>query len=89
MKIGIPKERREHELRVAASPDTIKRYKGLGLLPVVERRAGAGAAMPDEAFAAAGAELVDGPEGRGRPSSCSRCSARPRRRWAGCARGRR
>ena len=28
MRIGIPKERREHELRVAASPDTVKRYKG-------------------------------------------------------------
>ena len=62
MRIGIPKERREHELRVAASPDTVKRYKGLGLDPVVERGAGQGAAIPDQAFADAGATLVDGPD---------------------------
>ena len=62
MKIGIPRERREHELRVPASPDTVKRYKGLGLDPVVERGAGRGAAIPDQAFADAGATLVDGPD---------------------------
>ena len=62
MRIGIPKERREHEQRVAASPDTVKRYKGLGLDPVVERGAGQGAAIPDQAFADAGATLVDGPD---------------------------
>jgi NAD(P) transhydrogenase subunit alpha len=62
MRIGIPKERREHELRVAASPDTVKRYKGLGVDPVVERGAGQGAAIPDQAFADAGATLVDGPD---------------------------
>jgi H+-translocating NAD(P) transhydrogenase subunit alpha len=62
MKIGIPKERREVERRVAASPDTIKRLKGLGLEPVVERGAGLGAALLDESFGEAGATLVDGPE---------------------------
>jgi NAD(P) transhydrogenase subunit alpha len=61
MRIGIPKERREHELRVAASPDTVKRYKGLGLDPVVERGAGQGSAIPDQAFADASATLVDDP----------------------------
>ncbi|MEK0085452.1 Re/Si-specific NAD(P)(+) transhydrogenase subunit alpha [Benzoatithermus flavus] len=59
MKIGIPKERREGERRVAASPETIKRYKAIGLEPVVERGAGQGAAIPDDAFAAAGAILAD------------------------------
>jgi NAD(P) transhydrogenase subunit alpha len=61
MKIGIPKERREHELRAAGSADTVKRYKGLGLEPVVERGAGTGAAILDQAFADAGATLVDDP----------------------------
>ena len=56
MKIGIPKERREAERRVAASPDTVKRYKALGLEPVVEAGAGAGAAIADEAFTTAGAD---------------------------------
>ena len=61
MKIGIPKERREHELRSAGSPDTVKRYKALGLEPVVERGAGAGAAISDQALADAGAVLVEDP----------------------------
>lgn len=61
MKIGIPREGREHERRVAASADTVKRYKALGLDPVVERGAGTGAAIPDQAFADAGATLADDP----------------------------
>jgi NAD(P) transhydrogenase subunit alpha len=59
MKIGIPKERQDGELRAAATADTIKRYKGLGLEPVVESGAGAGAAIRDEALVAAGATLGD------------------------------
>jgi NAD(P) transhydrogenase subunit alpha len=60
MRIGIPKERREGERRVAASPDTVKRYQALGVdAVVVERGAGEGAAIPDAAFAAAGAEIAD------------------------------
>ena len=50
MKIGIPKERRDEERRAAASPDTVKRYKGLGLEPVVEAGAGVGAAVADQAL---------------------------------------
>lgn len=61
MKIGIPREGREYERRVAASADTVKRYKSLGLEPVVERGAGLGAAIPDQAFADAGATLADDP----------------------------
>jgi NAD(P) transhydrogenase subunit alpha len=61
MKIGIPKERHADERRVAASPDTVKRYKALGLEPVVEAGAGLGAAIPDRVFADAGATMADGP----------------------------
>ena len=57
MKIGIPKERRDDERRAAASADTVKRYKGLGLEPVVEAGAGEGAAVSDQAFADAGAAV--------------------------------
>ncbi|MGH6994839.1 MAG: NAD(P) transhydrogenase subunit alpha, partial [Stellaceae bacterium] len=59
MIIGIPKERRAGELRVAASPDTVKRLVGQGLAIVVERGAGAGAAYTDDAYGAAGAKLAD------------------------------
>jgi NAD(P) transhydrogenase subunit alpha len=58
MKIGVPKERRAHELRVAVSPDTVKRLVGQGVEVLVEKGAGAGALMPDQAFADAGAKLV-------------------------------
>ena len=59
MRIGIPKERRVDEQRVAASPDTAKRLVGLGVEVLVERGAGESALFPDQAFADAGARLVD------------------------------
>jgi NAD(P) transhydrogenase subunit alpha len=62
MKIGVPKERRPHELRVAASPDTAKRLIGAGIDVLVEKNAGAGSLLPDEAFTAVGAHIVDKPE---------------------------
>lgn len=58
MKIGVPKERRAHELRVAVSPDTVKRLAGQGVEVLVEKGAGAGALFADQAFADAGAKLV-------------------------------
>jgi NAD(P) transhydrogenase subunit alpha len=59
MRIGVPKERRPHELRVAASPDTVKRLVADGVEVLVEKGAGAGALIPDAAFVAAGAQMVD------------------------------
>jgi H+-translocating NAD(P) transhydrogenase subunit alpha len=58
MKIAIPKERRPYEKRVAATPDTVKKYRALGYEVSVEAGAGAEAACPDEAYAAAGAQVV-------------------------------
>jgi H+-translocating NAD(P) transhydrogenase subunit alpha len=58
MKIAIPKERRAHERRVAASPDTVKKFKAHGLDVVVEAGAGAGASIPDQAYADAGATIA-------------------------------
>ena len=59
MIIGIPKERRQGERRVAASPDTAKRLIAMGHEIVVEAGAGAGAAFTDTAYTAAGAKLGD------------------------------
>ena len=59
MKIAIPKERRPREARVAASPDTVKKFVGLGFDVVVEKGAGEGAAMTDDAFTEAGASIAD------------------------------
>ena len=47
MKIAIPKERRAHEARVAASPETVKKMVGLGCEVVVEKGAGTGADVTD------------------------------------------
>jgi H+-translocating NAD(P) transhydrogenase subunit alpha len=58
MKIGIVRERREFERRVAASPDTVKRMTGMGLEVVAESGAGEGASFTDAAFAAAGAAIA-------------------------------
>jgi NAD(P) transhydrogenase subunit alpha len=58
MKIGIVKERREGERRCAVSPDTVKKYVGLGAQVAIETGAGLTAAITDDAFKAAGAEIV-------------------------------
>lgn len=58
MKIAIPKERRADEARVAASPDTVKKYVGMGFEVVVESGAGEGASLADSAFAEAGATIA-------------------------------
>ena len=58
MKIAIPKERRLHEARVAASPDSVKKYVGLGFEVVVETGAGLGAAITDQMFKDSGATIA-------------------------------
>jgi len=40
MRIAVLKERRPHEKRVAATPDTVKKLIGLGAEVVVESGAG-------------------------------------------------
>ncbi|GAB4224961.1 MAG: Re/Si-specific NAD(P)(+) transhydrogenase subunit alpha [Kiloniellaceae bacterium] len=58
MKIAIPKEQRPDETRVAASPETVKKLINLGFDVAVERGAGLGAAIPDEAYEKAGAKIA-------------------------------
>lgn len=57
MKIAIPKERRAHEKRVAASPETVKKLVGLGAEIVVETGAGLESSISDDEFAQAGADI--------------------------------
>ena len=58
MRIGVPKEIVPGETRIAASPDSIKKFTALGVDVLVESGAGAGAQMSDEALAEAGAHIV-------------------------------
>ncbi len=59
MRIGIPREPREGERLVAATPTTVAQLHKLGYDVVVEAGAGAAASYPDEAYADAGATVVD------------------------------
>ena len=57
MKIAILKERRPGETRVAAIPETVKKFIGLGAEVSVESGAGQLSHIGDDAFAAAGAKI--------------------------------
>ena len=59
MHIGVPAETRANEARVAATPETVKKLVSQGHRVTVQRGAGLPASYIDDAFAAAGAELVD------------------------------
>ncbi|SMF60559.1 NAD(P) transhydrogenase subunit alpha [Tistlia consotensis] len=58
MKIAILKERRPGEARVAATPEVVKKYLGLGFEIAVETGAGDGASLPDSLYEQAGATLA-------------------------------
>ena len=57
MKIAVAKEIDPAEPRVAASPDTIKKFKALGVEVAVEPGAGIKSGLPDSEFTAAGATV--------------------------------
>ncbi|MGK3646940.1 Re/Si-specific NAD(P)(+) transhydrogenase subunit alpha [Pseudarthrobacter enclensis] len=58
MKVGIPRERRDGERRVAATPDTVKQLAGMGLEVLVEAAAGERSGHPDRDYTEAGAAVV-------------------------------
>ena len=57
MRIGIPAETRSGETRVAATPETIKKYVAAKHEVVVQSGAGVLASITDEAYVAAGATI--------------------------------
>lgn len=58
MWIGVPKEIMPQENRVAAIPETVMKYKKLGLEMIVETGAGAGVFHTDDDYKNAGAEIA-------------------------------
>ena len=58
MQVGVRREQRAGERRVAATPETVQQLRALGLDVAVECGAGAEAGYGDAAFAAAGASIV-------------------------------
>jgi alanine dehydrogenase len=59
MIVGIPRETKRDEYRVALLPVGAEELVRAGHTVLVERGAGAGSGLPDEAYAACGATLVD------------------------------
>jgi H+-translocating NAD(P) transhydrogenase subunit alpha len=62
MRIAVPAETDAGETRVAATPDTVKKFAALGATIVVGAGAGLASGIPDAEFEAAGATIVDAPE---------------------------
>jgi alanine dehydrogenase len=56
--VGIPKEVKDSEYRVAATPEGVAEIVGAGHRVVVQSTAGEGSALPDAQFAAAGAVIA-------------------------------
>ena len=59
MLIGVPAEIMDGETRVAITPETVKKLKAQGHSIRVQAGAGTAASVPDEAYAAVGAEITD------------------------------
>ncbi|MCC6181967.1 MAG: Re/Si-specific NAD(P)(+) transhydrogenase subunit alpha [Bacteroidia bacterium] len=59
MKVGIPAEVSQNELRVAATPKTVKRLQKQGFEVYIQKGAGIKANFSDKEFEEAGAKLLD------------------------------
>lgn len=65
MKIGIPAETRPGETRVAATPETVKKYVAAKHQVIVQAGAGVASSITDEAYQAAGATIATAAEAFG------------------------
>jgi alanine dehydrogenase len=59
VKVGIPKEVKNHEYRVAITPIGVHELTAHGHEVFIERAAGVGSQIPDEQYVAAGAKILD------------------------------
>ena len=62
MKVGIPRELKDHEYRVAITPAGVNELARAGHRVYVEKDAGVGSSIPDDDFIAAGAEILADPD---------------------------
>jgi alanine dehydrogenase len=56
--VGVPREVKNQEGRVALTPDGVREFERLGIDVFVERGAGEAASIPDADYVAAGADIV-------------------------------
>jgi NAD(P) transhydrogenase subunit alpha len=57
MRIGVPLETQANETRVAATPETVKKFIGQGHTVIVQSGAGINSSQPDSAYEAVGASI--------------------------------
>ena len=62
MKVGVPREVKNHEYRVAITPAGVRELVGHGHEVFVEKDAGAGSELGDDAYVAAGATMIPDPD---------------------------
>jgi alanine dehydrogenase len=62
MLVGVPKEIKDSEYRVGLVPSTVRELTARNHRVLVQKEAGLGAGIPDDAYVAAGAEIVPGPD---------------------------
>ena len=62
MRVGVPKEIKNHEYRVGLTPGAAHEYSGAGHDVLVESGAGAGIGASDADYVAAGARIVPSPD---------------------------
>jgi alanine dehydrogenase len=60
--IGVPKEVKDNEYRVALTPEGARELTHHGHRVLVQRGAAEGSGQPEERYVKAGAEIVDGPD---------------------------
>ncbi|MBP1875786.1 alanine dehydrogenase [Ensifer adhaerens] len=58
MRVGCPKEIKNHEYRVGLTPGSVREYVAHGHEVIVETKAGAGIGADDDTYRAAGAKIV-------------------------------
>jgi alanine dehydrogenase len=59
VKVGIPREVKNHEYRVAITPSGVHELVRLGNEVLVEKEAGVGSSIPDDDYVGAGARILD------------------------------
>ncbi len=62
MIVGVPKEVKDDEYRVAITPAGVRELTAAGHTVLVEREAGVGSSIPDADYVATGATIIDDPD---------------------------
>ena len=57
MRIGVPLETQAYETRVAATPETVKKFISQGHTVIVQKNAGVASSQPDSAYETVGASI--------------------------------